>query len=699
MAGYRFYRRRTYGTGRKIRATPPGACYPDTPFIAVVAEKPKAGEKIASALGRPVKCRYMGVPYWSLIVDGSRVLVLPSAGHLFGIYTSRHGFPVYEYEWRPIHENEKGMSHLRKFYMLMKRFLPHASLYINACDYDIEGSVIGYTIIEAFGDTKRYKRMKFSSLSPSELRQAYRNLQPPDYNLVEAGKARHEVDWLWGINVSRALMHAVRRISGRRIILSAGRVQSPTLAEAARRWKEINLAVPIPEFQLSILCYYNNVEFKVHPHGWKPETRREASTITGNLRSSGFLESMGYSSSRATIRPVPAFNLGDLQKEAARLYGYSPMRTQSIAEDLYLDALISYPRTNSQKLPPTINYAAIISSLTKSPLHGPLASRLLRETGGSLKPVQGRKDDPAHPAIHPTGNIPSKPLDRDHQRIYDLVVRRFLAAFAAPAIVSHMRLRLRDNEGRPYYASGVSIEREGWYYYYPFLKPGEGEIPPIPAGERARVVQARFSTRWVRAAPSLSRTSLLRWMEAQNIGTEATRARIIEILFKRGYLKVQGKQTIVTDLGMNVVLILEELFPQLVRIETTRRLEHDLEKVRRGVKRRREVVDESKRILDSLFEEYEKNLERVGTRLAVALGFANPKVKCALCGREATATYQGTHLCRYHYEALNRLMQVLPVISRKLEVSEEEALRTVSTLRGSAGRWVVETAHFLTGKI
>jgi len=686
--GYRRSSRRA-----KARRTSYASCQLPSDYVAVVAEKPRAAEKIARSIGQARKCWRNGVPYWLVRVNGSNVVVAPSAGHLFGPYTSKRGYPVLEYEWRPIWEFDKKASYLRKFYDLFAWVLPDASWYVNACDYDIEGSVIGYKIIEWFGDPRRAKRMKFSSLSAWELKRAWQRLDPLDVNMVEAGIARHEMDWLWGINVSRALMHAVREITGRRVILSAGRVQTPTLVEAVRRWVERNLAVPLPTFTITLETLIDQVTVRFYPYGWLPETIGEAREVVALLRRDPWLHVREARREEATVRPPPAFNLGDLQAEASRVYGYSPMRTQRIAEDLYLEGLISYPRTNSQKLPPTINYRSIIMALQQAPRIGVLASRLLREAGPSLRPVQGRKDDPAHPAIHPTGEKPGS-LDRDHWNIYEMIVRRFLAAFARPATLGKSSIIADDRAGRPYSAKGVSVVFEGWMYYYHYLRPKEQEIPLVREGDPIRVVRASYTTKWSSQAPPLSRTDLLRWMEAQNIGTEGTRARILETLYKRGYLESKGRKTVVTDLGMMVAEIVKELFPDLAKPDLTRRFEQYIDAIRKGEMTREEVVEEAKRTILKLLEEFQEQLERVGTRLAWALGYGEPPVKCVICGREAV-TEEPFRLCKYHSMALTRLEEAVPLVSRRLEIGRREALVKIASRRGEAGRWVVEVARLL----
>ena len=689
--GYKGYYRRTRDK-RGYHAKAGSSCRRPARFRAIIAEKPKAAEKIAAALGNGVKCRINGVPYWIIPLDGEIAVVAPSAGHLFGPYTRTRGIPVLDIVWEAIWEFDRKSGYLRKFYNVLERVVPGAIDYVNACDYDIEGSVIGYMIIERLGDPRRAYRMKFSSLSPVDLRRAYQRLEPLDWEMIEAGRARHEMDFLWGINISRALMQAYRRVTGERIILSAGRVQSPTLVEAKNRWVERNLHLPLPTVKLSAKLEYDGVEFKAVPLGWRPRTLPEARQVKREVESAGYMVSKSITTEKKNVRAPPAFNLGDLQAEASRLYGMSPARSQALAEDLYLEGLISYPRTNSQKLPPTIDYKRIITSLSKGPL-GDLAASLLDETRGLLKPVQGRKDDPAHPAIHPTGEQP-KNLDREHRLIYELVVRRFLAAFARDAVVSRTRLELIDPEGRRWEATGTTVEYEGWIRYYPYSKPSESFLPRVRAGSRVIVKGVSVGTEIPSYSKKLSRISLLKWMESVGIGTEGTRSRIIEILYKRGYLKQAGSSSTLTELGYTVATIIEQVFPDLATPDMTRRFEAMIEDIRRGRRSREEVVEESRKAVLDVLEGYEARIREIGERLAAAVGRETmARAKCTLCGRPAVDC-GGYTLCEGHCEALNRLQKSLPEIAEVLGVDERRALEKVASSR-SVGQWVRDVASLL----
>ncbi|MEM1773520.1 MAG: DNA topoisomerase I [Acidilobaceae archaeon] len=661
-------------------------------YIVLIAEKPRAGERIAKALNAtPLKCSINGIPYWILRVNTSNLIIVSSAGHLFGLYTSYRGFPVFDYTWRPIWEFDSKASHLKKFYKTLEVILPKASSYISACDYDIEGSVICYKIIEALGDPSRSQRMKFSALAVKDITVAFNNLQPLDREMIEAGLARSELDWLWGINVSRALMEAVKVATGRKVVLSAGRVQSPTLVEAVKRWEDINLHVPQPKISLVVSIRRGRLGFKARLVDSSILTKRSAEGIKREILESRRLIVDKYIVSSEHVDPPPAFNLGDLQREAARIYGLSPMKTQEIAEDLYLEALISYPRTNSQKLPSTIDYMSIMSKLENNPEYSSLVKSLLIETSGVLKPVQGKMDDPAHPAIYPTGEKPNK-LSNYQKLIYDLIVRRFLAAFSKRAIIVRQKTELRDSTGRVYEAYGVRVISEGWLRYYPFLKPRELILPELSRGDTVVIDNVKLIVAWSKPPIGISKISLLKWMESVEIGTESTRARIIETLFKRNYLKQEKGRVIVTDLGYTIAYIIRELFPELSTVDLTRNFEKKLEDIRYNRVSRRNVIDEAKKTLINLIASYKLRLNKVGEDIAVALKAKQPIKPCIICGRESLNTIKSLNLCNYHHKALAKLREILPKIEGTLEIQPEKAIEILANKRRLSGKWVIDIA-------
>ncbi len=656
--------------------------------VAIIAEKPKAARKIVSALSRDyIRKTLYGIPYYMINRGRQQVIyIVSAAGHLYGLHTDQRGYPVFNYTWKPLYEIEKNAQHTEKFIKLIDKICKESDYYINACDYDIEGSVIGYMIILFHGDPKRSYRVKYSSLTPEELREAFNRITSLDWEMIEAGLCRHELDYIWGINTSRALMDAVRIASGKRVILSAGRVQTPTLRYVVERDIERNLFIPIPQYTLTIYIEKNGQQIRLEYHGENIESKREARLIAEKIKETGYLVVKRFEERKINLYPPPPFNLGDLQEEAARIYGFSPYKTQSIAEKLYLDALISYPRTNSQKLPKTLNYRKILDKLSYINNYGVLVRQLLIETKGILKPVEGKKEDPAHPAIYPTGVKPGD-LRQDEWKIYDLIVRRFLAVFSKPAVLARRSVILYSPgiNNIWFQATGQKIMYHGWLRYYPFTMPEEKPLPIFHTGEKVRVVKVSIRKTYTRPPEKLSRIKILRWMENTGIGTEATRARIIEILFKRGYLESKGGGTVSSDLGMGVIEVLMEYFPEITSVELTRYFEQQMEYIREGRISRREVVNEAKATLLKLLREFDRNKYRIGLTLSYRLGFLSPKNKCRICNREAYR--EG--LCRYHYEALEKIKKTYEEWERREEISWDEYIKAIKKLK-STGKWVKE---------
>ncbi len=666
-------------------------------YVLVIAEKPKAAARIAFALGgrRASKCSENGVPYWILPLNGETLVVGSAAGHLFGIRPLARGFPVFSYEWAPLYEVEKGAKHTKKFYEALRKLALRARIYVNACDYDIEGSLIGYMVIEAFGDPSRARRMRFSSLTEEELKESYRKLGPLDTEMVEAGRCRHELDWIWGINVSRALMASLKAATGEWRILSAGRVQSPTLAAAVERDMERRLFVPLPQFNVKLQVEISGETYTLEHLGGAFETRREAEEARRRLREAGVVTVDKSLRRRVEEAPPPAFNLGDLQMEASRIYGFSPYKTQRIAEQLYLNALISYPRTNSQKLPATLNYRRILGQLARIDGYSSLVESLLEETGGRLKPRQGRKDDPAHPAIYPTGRKPGK-LSREEQAVHDLIVRRFLAAFSKPHVYYRETL-IFTAAGMRFRLSGLRVLEEGWRKYYHFKKRREASVPELREGEQARIRRVSVTTTYTKPPQAFTKASLVKWMEEVGIGTEATRARIAEVLFTRKYLSTGSRGVVeATDLGMSVYGFLKEFFPDLIGVELTRRFEEYMEEIRIGRKTREKVLEEAKRILTDLIERFKPRMKEAGSRLGKSLGTIRPTRRCPICGRESVPdNLYG--FCRHHSAALRELRRAEAEWLRRMGVRRTEFLSRISDM-GSAGRWVRDVASYLSSR-
>lgn len=668
----------------------------DRGYVLVVAEKPKAADKIAMALNLSSKKVVNGVRVWEGFYDGRKFLVVPTVGHLFSLDTEERGFPVFTYRWVPRWLVDKESSYARKYYEVLKNLARDAEEYVNACDYDIEGSVIGYLIIKNFGDLSRSKRAKFSSLTQEELVNAFKNLQPLDVRMVEAGLCRHEIDWIWGINVSRALMSFYKKVFGDFKVLSAGRVQTPTLIEVFKKHIERETFVPEIRFSISMKLRIGDNELNVRSDFGRDLSEEEANNLRVAIKKAGKAKVIDVKSKSETLRPPPPFNLPDLQYEAYRIAKISPAETLEIAESLYLDQLISYPRTNSQKLPRTLNHRKILRDLSSLQTYKEYIDGLLKKP--SLRPVEGTKDDPAHPAIYPTGYLPRERLKSKEHLIYDLIVRRYLASLSDDALLktSTYVLKILDFE---LVITSQELVREGWLEIYSYRKVSNLRKFSLRLGDEVPIRDVRVVKTFSKPPPAYTKSSLLEWMERSGIGTEATRAEIIETLFKRGYLVQTTSGIDVTELGSFVSTISANLFSELSSVQLTREVEEKLNKIIMNEFSRDDVVREVISVLRPRLINVKKLLENSETtgELRRLAGLDDDHSSCVLCRKLAEFHYDNLRLCRFHGKAYEKIRETYEVWRKKTKISFNYFLNKILSLKYS-GKYVKDVAELLLTK-
>ena len=590
----------------------------------IIAEKPNVARKIAYALaeGKPVRRTIGKVGYYEFTRDGKRVIVAPAVGHLFSLApkVKTYGYPIFDIEWVPVYVAEKGKSYAKDYIKALATLAKQAEEFVVACDYDTEGEVIGYTALKyACGvDSSKAKRMKFSALTKADLLKAWYNMEPTiNFGMADAGVARHVLDWYWGVNLSRALTSAIKRASGKWMVLSTGRVQGPTLKFLVDREKEIQNFKPTPYWVIKMLLEKNGETYTATYEKEKILDETEAKRIVEEAKKGpAFVEKVEVKQ-QSRKPPVP-FDLGTLQREAYSAFGYSPKKTLDIAQKLYEKGLQSYPRTSSQKLPKNLNLRGIIQKLAHLPDYKPFAHELLGKE--KLKPVEGKKDDPAHPAIYPTGELP-KPgdLTKDEQNIYDLVVRRFLALFMEPAVRETMKVVVNSNSHR-FILSGARTVKEGWLKVYgKYVKFDEVILPAFKEGEPVKVLQVKREKKKTKPPARYSPAAVIKKMEDLGIGTKATRAQILETLYSRGY--IEGKRKIkVTPLGMRVVEALEKNVPDIVSVELTRSFEEKMEEIMAGKADRERVIEESRNQLVKILKVFKEKEMDIGRMLLESTG-------------------------------------------------------------------------------
>jgi len=570
-----------------------------------------------------------------------RLLVCSALGHLYKVdqaSSSQHReYPVWEYDWKPIHVAERGRERQERWLNAITEIAKQAKAFVNACDFDVEGSLIGYMILKyaGAGADARARRMKFSTLTREELQYAYEHMLPQlDFPLINAGLCRHEVDWLYGINLSRALTESARKSSGRYATLSTGRVQGPTLRFVADREQEIETFLPLPYWDIQAIVEVNGeklrAEFEVGRLSVKTEAENVASLSDGK---EGLVEEI--ESNSVSLAPPFPFDLPSLQAEAYRHFGMTPRYSLGIAERLYLDALISYPRTSSQKLPASIGYQRVLQGLSKDSNYSQSAKKLLSQQ--SLHPNEGKKTDPAHPAVYPTGTLPKRPLESKESKLYGLVVKRFMATFAPPATRETVKVTIKVNNLR-FYLRGSRILVVGWIdFYKPYAKFEDVNLPQLSKGTLVKFLSVKAVEKFSQPPPRYNPNSLLREMETNEIGTKATRAEIIETLVRRAYIR--GDKIEVTPLGIHIVDVLEKFCPKVLDVAFTRELEEMMENIGLGKEDKKRVVGEAVNHLKPIMEELKAHEQEVGDQLSYMIQQARTaeltlSVPCPRCGRK-----------------------------------------------------------------
>jgi DNA topoisomerase-1 len=372
--------------------------------------------------------------------------------------------------------------------------------------------------------------------------------------------------------------------------------------------------VPTPYWSIKATVRIGNSIFEAEYEKKVIEIKEEADAIVNACKGKkGEIEKI-ETKKLQQMPPLP-FDLGSLQSEAYRLFRYTPMRTSKIAQRLYLDALISYPRTSSQKLPPAIGYETILKKLGKTREYHALATELIAKP--ELKPNEGKKEDPAHPAIYPTGNLPERVLDSAEKNIWNLVVRRFMATFGEPAVQQTVKVTISIN-GKQFHLRGRQTLEEGWLRFYrPYVRSEDASLPPMEERQRISVKRVILEDKFTKPPPRYNPSSLLRKMEKEEIGTKATRAGIIQTLYDRKY--IYEEKIVVTDLGFKVIDVLKKYCPTVVSPELTRKLEEKMNEIQQKKETKENVLLNAIEILKPATEKLKEKEKIIGAQLSQAL--------------------------------------------------------------------------------
>ncbi len=582
----------------------------------ILTEKPQASLKIATALaeGKISKDSYKKVPYYEITRKGKKIIVACAVGHLFSLTEKEKStkYPVEDIKWIENYKVSTQAKFTKNYVDVLKKLAKEADSFIVACDYDIEGSTIGANVIRFIFKKEDARRMKFSTLTKNELIQSYEHSMPHlDFEQIDAGYVRHELDFRYGISGSRALTNSIKNATNQYKVMSTGRVQGPTLKIIVEREKEIQAFKPVPFWQISL----NGLIKKQKIIAWHEEDKfwekKKADKVIEKTKNQDGIVKKVKKQKFKQPPPTP-FDLTTLQTEAYRVSRILPKETLEIAQNLYLNGLISYPRTSSQQLPPSIDYKKILKEISKQNNYKTLCNTLLKKP---LRPNNGKKKDPAHPAIYATGEIP-KQLSQRQFKIYDLIVKRTLSTFADPAIRETAEITIDVNKEN-FIAKGTrTIDRQWHLFYNPYVSFKEEELPEVKEKDSVKVKYIDLLQKETQPSKRYTPSSIIKKMESLGIGTKATRSNIIETLYQRHYIKETAIEA--TSLGIKTIETLEKYVPEIIDVKLTRHFEEEMEKIQERKKKKEKVLEEAKKTLIKIFKHFKENEIKIGKALSEA---------------------------------------------------------------------------------
>jgi DNA topoisomerase-1 len=606
----------------------------------IITEKNNSARKIAEILGDGVKSdKSYKVPYYTWSDSDGDHMTIGLKGHVLN-----PAFPDGYSNWQKTDLHELIDAELIKeptdknVLRALRKVAKDADSVVIATDFDREGELIGLEalteVLEANPDLKAklgnngaVKRARYSALTKDEIERAFANLDELSYNLAYAGEARQDIDLIWGATLTRAVSLATRRFGSN--FLSVGRVQSPTLGLIVERELERRAHKPEPYWEVLARFQHPDGAFETHHTVDKFWKRDEADAAVAGTKSPGKVSEI--SSKKVNRRPPVPFNTTSFAAEASSRLGITPSRAMRVAEDLYMDGFISYPRTDNTVYPSSLGTRELVSSLVRVPEFEAAAPLL----DGDLKPTRGKKETTDHPPIHPTQAVHPGGLDGPHRRVYELVVRRFLATFGKPMITESTRAEIEAGS-ETYFVRGSVVLDPGYAAIYTYARSADDEIPKLSEGQELELDGEPWIVDKETQPPSrIGQGKLLEMMEERGLGTKATRPDIIQKLYDRGY--VFGNPPSPTETGIAMYEAFKQYVPRMATPEMTAELEQDMDQIAGGDTSKDEVVEISRQMLHGTYEDMankEEDLAKVIWRGMDEDRILGPCIVCERAGRK-----------------------------------------------------------------
>ncbi len=603
----------------------------------IVAEKHNAAKRIASILsgGSATGTKKNG----AVVYEWGNNTCLGLAGHVVEVdFVSEYS------DWGSVHPQQLVQAEITK--RITKKNLvgalhslaKEADRVTIAMDFDREGELIGkeaYDLVRRVSDTVPIDRVRFSSLTQGEVRKAFDDPTELDFQLAAAGEARQVIDLRWGASLTRFLTLSAE--TGQNQLISVGRVQTPTLKLLVDKEREIENFDPDDYWEI-----YADVsgggsgsqpfetQYYYREDGSQQERLFDEDVATGvyeDIECAPCAVVKDVSESTQRDNPPIPFNTTEFIK-AANAIDYDAKPAMNLAESLYDEGYITYPRTENTVYPDDLDPVELLTSLADISEFGDAAQQVVSQD--ELSPTSGDKETTDHPPIHPTTAVPTPQAVSEREwEIYELIVRRFCATYAPHATWDKVRVDLEAN-GRTLKANGKRLADPGYHSVYPYFENSETEIPVVDEGDELSIEETRLEEKQTQPPNRLGQSRLIEKMEEHGLGTKSTRHNIIDKLYERDY--VDGSPPTPTPLARAVISAIEEYAPRVGSVEMTSELETDMTRIADGELPLADVTDESAEMLDSVFTELRGEQGDIGEHIADKIDVAESVGECPDCG-------------------------------------------------------------------
>ncbi|GAF63727.1 DNA topoisomerase I [Bacillus sp. TS-2] len=537
---------------------------------------------------------------------GKKYAVKASMGHVRDLPKSQMGVDVQK-DFEPRYITIRGKGPVLKD---LKTAAKKAKKIYLAADPDREGEAIAWHLAHSLGvDQDSECRVVFNEITKQAIKDAFKTPRKINMNLVDAQQARRILDRLVGYNISPLLWKKVKKG------LSAGRVQSVAVKLITEREKEINDFVPEEYWSIEANFQLDQDSFDAKFYGTDGKRKslgseEEVQQILQRMKGEQFLVTSVTKKERKR-NPVAPFTTSSLQQEAARKLNFRAKKTMMIAQQLYegIDlgkegtvGLITYMRTDSTRISETAKSEA------KQYIEGQFGKDYVRKEKRAEKKSTNAQD--AHEAVRPTSVFyePKKMkeyLSRDQLRLYRLIWERMVASEMASAIMDTMSVDL-ENEGVIFRANGSKVKFAGFMKLY-IEGNDDGEqdeesfLPDLKEGNKVEKQEIQPNQHFTQPPPRYTEARLVKTLEELGIGRPSTYAPTLDTIQRRGYVALEEKRFIPTELGGIVLELIVEFFPEILDVEFTAKMETDLDAVEEG-------SNNWVSIIDGFYKDFEQRL-------------------------------------------------------------------------------------------